>query len=303
MGVNLGIAQDFDTSESSKLFKYTVSNYSDLSSLVDVNEGDIAWVQNYSILTPTRFSGAWQYLSGVWVYGSKELQDQVSTNIAEIQQNEDDIIDLQNNKLEKGGYTGNAQDLDNAINAIDGSETKIVNGTNTTVTGTGTVGDPYIINASSGSSGPFLNPTIEIGTSGSTNINTPAGQNVVFDTVVGRNSIAGIAYLGGGSWQLPLGQYKMGFSVNASNGTNVRKNCIVNIRKNGVQDLTRTIARAYQRNFTDSSASYDMWPLDDFINMNLSGGESFSIFGQQGGSAGASNTVANECVWIIEKIV
>jgi len=113
--MSVGIVSFLDTSDSSKLFKYTVATYSDLSSLVDVNEGDIAWVQSYSLLNPTRFSGAWQFLGGVWVYGSKELQDQVSTNIAEIQQNEDDIVLLQNGKTDKGGYIGTSQDLKNEI--------------------------------------------------------------------------------------------------------------------------------------------------------------------------------------------
>jgi len=251
--MSVGIVSFLDTSDSSKLFKYTVSVYSDLSSLVDVNEGDIAWVQSYSLLTPTRFSGAWQYLGGAWIYGSKELQGQVSTNIAEIQQNEDaiallqssktdkggypgtsqdlkdeidtntsdvsskldkgaftgdaqdlensinqesvdrsnaditlqagistnasnisqegsdrsnadnalqlqisnndsDISTLQSSKLDNGGYAGNGQDLKDEIDSIDGSETKIQNGTNTTVSGTGTTADPYKVNAIGGAS-------------------------------------------------------------------------------------------------------------------------------------------------------
>ena len=140
-----------DTTDSSKLFKYVVSEYADLAALTDVQEGDIAWIQittgAFNPFTTTKLKGAWQFLGGVWEYGGEDLQNEIASNFAAIESNNQDILDLQNDKTEKGGYAGTSQDLENAINAIDGSETIVTQGTNTTVTGTGTAADPYIISS------------------------------------------------------------------------------------------------------------------------------------------------------------
>ena len=110
----MGISQlfYFETSDSSKLFKFTVEQYSDLSLLTDVNEGDLAFVSaTTGIFGFRNLKGLYEYKSGNWAYASKDLQDKQIQQQAEIDANELEIA----NKLSKGGYNGTAQDLEDLI--------------------------------------------------------------------------------------------------------------------------------------------------------------------------------------------
>ena len=119
MGVTLIYGNDFDTSDSSKLFKYTVDTFSTLSSLVGVTEGDLAYVSNTTGIFGFRnIKGGYEFKGGVWEYGNSELQELAITQQAEIAANDIDIASLQSNKLDKAGYTGNANDLKDYIDKL-----------------------------------------------------------------------------------------------------------------------------------------------------------------------------------------
>lgn len=116
MGISLTYGSDLETTESSKLFKYSVPNYSDLSTLSDVQVDDLAYVKNttgsFNPFTTTRLKGLYSYDGTNWVYSSEDLQNEVASNISEIESNDTDILNLQNNKLDKGSYNGTAEDLE-----------------------------------------------------------------------------------------------------------------------------------------------------------------------------------------------
>lgn len=74
-----------DTSPSSKVIKYTATNYTDLTTTVapTANEGDIAVVYNSQgvWLINRRLKGVYIYQSGVWEYGNQEIQDRLSAKV------------------------------------------------------------------------------------------------------------------------------------------------------------------------------------------------------------------------------
>lgn len=116
MGVTVLYGNDFDTSESSKLFKYSVDVSAELSSLVDVEEGDLAFVSTTTGIFGFRdLKGLYEFKGGLWVYATKDLQDLAIAQQAEIISNDQDIQDLQTDKLDKGTYTGDAQSIFDAI--------------------------------------------------------------------------------------------------------------------------------------------------------------------------------------------
>jgi hypothetical protein len=128
MGVTILYGNDFDTSESSKLFKYSVDVYAELSSLVDVVEGDLSFVSTTTGIFGFRdLKGLYEFKGGLWVYATKDLQDLAITQQAEITSNDQDIQDLQDEKADKtelatytplGNYIGTAEDLKNDINRL-----------------------------------------------------------------------------------------------------------------------------------------------------------------------------------------
>jgi len=112
MGVTVLYGNDFDTSESSKLFKYSVDVYADLSSLVDVVEGDLSFVSTTTGIFGFRdLKGLYEFKGGLWVYATKDLQDLAIAQQAEIISNDQDITILQDEKLDKGNYIGDADGL------------------------------------------------------------------------------------------------------------------------------------------------------------------------------------------------
>jgi hypothetical protein len=60
-------------------WKFTATNYADLLTKVGMVEGDLAWVYTAQGTWPInkRPEGAYQYISGVWEYGSQSLQDRI----------------------------------------------------------------------------------------------------------------------------------------------------------------------------------------------------------------------------------
>lgn len=82
------------SSATSRLYKYTVDTFNDLSTITDAVEGDIARVYNSQGIwgINKKSEGAYTYLSGVWEYGSRSLQ-------VEILNNDADILALQNEQI------------------------------------------------------------------------------------------------------------------------------------------------------------------------------------------------------------
>lgn len=159
-----------------------------------------------------------------------------------------------------------------------------------------------IIDAQSGNIITFINPTLVLTCTASVNLNSAAGLTVPFNVPL-RNTIPGISVSGAGVVTLgTAGEYRAGYKINSQNTQANRVNAAVVIRKNGVQDLPLTLTYSYGRNVSDPFSTHSLPMCDDIINMNLLGGETFQTFSQQAGTGGASNSIANQCFMIIEKI-
>ena len=81
------------SSATSRMYKYTVDVFNDLSSLVEVEENDIARVYNPQGIwgINRKNEGAYTYLNGVWEYGSRSLQTEILNNDADILANQTQI--------------------------------------------------------------------------------------------------------------------------------------------------------------------------------------------------------------------
>lgn len=109
----------------SKLYKYAVDVFNDLSALTDAEEGDIARVYNKQgvwILGTLKPEGAYTYLSGVWEYGSRSLQTEILNNDIDILalQNEQvlqntDLNNLELNKLDKFQTAYHLKDINDLL--------------------------------------------------------------------------------------------------------------------------------------------------------------------------------------------
>lgn len=147
----------------------TSGNYSDLSNLPNIKDS----INTYS------FNGAYSSLTGTPILSTVAT----SGNYADLS-NKPSIKD----SITTYGFNGNYPDLTNKPNIkdsintyIDGTETKITAGTNTTITGDGSVASPYVVNASgSANTGAHM----EVFTS-STNFIVPNGVTSVIVEVIG----------------------------------------------------------------------------------------------------------------------
>lgn len=131
--MGIGIFNFLDTTDSSSLNKYTVDVYGDLLNISNPVDGDLAHVRRTTgALNPfanTDLKGLYEFNDGTWEYASEDLQNELVSQQLEIDSNDVDILaiqneqttqnntlqDLETNKLDKGGYTGTAQDLKDDI--------------------------------------------------------------------------------------------------------------------------------------------------------------------------------------------
>ena len=115
--MSVGIFNYFETSDSSKIFKYSVDVFADLAALIGVEELDLAYVSTTTGIFGFRnLKGLYQYKSGVWVYASKDLQDLAIAQQSEIDNNEQAITDLENTKVES--VTGDGVDNTDPLNPV-----------------------------------------------------------------------------------------------------------------------------------------------------------------------------------------
>ena len=115
--MSVGIFNYFETSDSSKIFKYSVNVFADLAALIGVENLDLAFVSTTTGIFGFRnLKGLYQYKGGAWVYASKDLQDLAIAQQSEIDNNEQAITDLENTKLES--VTGDGVDNTDPLNPV-----------------------------------------------------------------------------------------------------------------------------------------------------------------------------------------
>ena len=67
--MSVGIFNYFETSDSSKIFKYSVNVFADLAALIGVENLDLAFVSTTTGIFGFRnLKGLYQYKGGAWVY-------------------------------------------------------------------------------------------------------------------------------------------------------------------------------------------------------------------------------------------
>lgn len=107
MGATINILSDLEN-ESSKVFKYTVGSHSDLLLLTDVEEGNIAWVENTTGIPyiNRKLKGVWQFKGGTWEYGNQDIQSEIITNVSNISSLNFGLTNVQSdlNEIEKIYY-------------------------------------------------------------------------------------------------------------------------------------------------------------------------------------------------------
>ena len=112
MGSSVTYGGDFDSNESSSIIKYTRDTRDELDLITDAEIGDIARVRNttgtglLNLFSQKKLEGAYEFASNGWEYGNQDLQDEISSNIANIQSNDQDILSLQNNKYDANNPLG-----------------------------------------------------------------------------------------------------------------------------------------------------------------------------------------------------
>ena len=97
--------------------KFYASTYADLN-LLSPKIGDIAYVYTTTgtgIFQTKRLKGAYDWDGTSWEYSSDAIQYEIASNIAKIQSNDQDILALQQGKLDKGTYPSDAQSIFDAI--------------------------------------------------------------------------------------------------------------------------------------------------------------------------------------------
>ena len=115
--MSVGIFNYLETSDSSKVFKYTVDVFADLATLTEVEELDLAFVSTTTGIFGFRnLKGLYQYKGGAWVYASKDLQDLAIAQQSEIDNNEQAITDLENTKVDS--VTGGGVDNTDPLNPV-----------------------------------------------------------------------------------------------------------------------------------------------------------------------------------------
>jgi len=115
--MSVGIFNYLETSDSSKVFKYTVDVFADLATLTDVEDLDLAFVSTTTgILGFRNLKGLYQYKGTTWVYATKDLQDLAIAQQAEIDNNEQAITDLENTKVDS--VTGDGVDNTDPLNPV-----------------------------------------------------------------------------------------------------------------------------------------------------------------------------------------
>lgn len=123
MGSSVFYGGDFDTNDTSRVIKYTETDFNTLKANITGQKiGAIAETINsvgfglvFGLGKP---SGFYRWDGADWVFKGKKLQDAISTNIDNITSNDTDILDLQDNKLDRGDYTGTGEDLRDDINRL-----------------------------------------------------------------------------------------------------------------------------------------------------------------------------------------
>jgi hypothetical protein len=148
---------------------------------------------------------------------------------------------------------------------------------------------------------PLLFPTLVLTCTNSIDINTVNGLTIPFSVPL-RSTISGISLVNGILTLGTSGQYRMSYKIISDSNNALRKNPHTVIQKNSLVDLPLTLSTTYERNTNDATGTNALPMVDDIINMNLLGGETFNVRGYQGGSGGGAITVPSSCIWTIEKI-
>ena len=97
MGVVIDLGKVKGLPVGSKYFRYTATNYTDLTTVVatKANEGDLAIVYNSQgvWLINRKLKGVYMYQSTVWTYANQELQDILGAKLDSVQSGFNTVID------------------------------------------------------------------------------------------------------------------------------------------------------------------------------------------------------------------
>lgn len=271
MGIDLR-NDDFDSTAAFNLFKYTALNFSALASIVDAASGDFAFVFNSqgTKWLPGTIGGSY-YPSGFYVFNgvSWQMDDTIKQIAEQLDIDIDDIIDLQNTRLES-----------------------VVAGANVTVDNT----DPLNPIISSSGGGTVANDSIILTATTAQDLNATVGLRVNFSTVL-KNTIAGSSVGVSGLVNLPAGNYKVSCKIFIRRFSGNVKNIKCVIRQGGVS-LERTAFLVAPGANAYPYASNVCIPIE----INLLTASNVDVLGFRVGSFGNTLTEINNCVFIIEKI-
>ncbi len=335
--MSVGIFNYFETSDSSKIFKYSVDVFADLAALIGVEELDLAFVSTTTGIFGFRnLKGLYQYKSGVWVYASKDLQDLAIAQQSEIDNNEQAITDLENTKLES--VTGDGVDNTDPLNPIlsfesassiktkyesnadtnaftDSEKTKLSNqsGTNTGDETTATIQSKRPIktvnnqsiegvgniNISGGGGGIKAASFISTIQQNVGTLLNGAGANIqiTLTNVLGPNSLN--FGISAGSVTIPLaGWYKVSLKGLTFSISNNRQNTGFVVKRNSV-NIAGTRVAGYIRNNSNNDASASAGPV--IPQFQFSQGDIIGLYAITAGDTNQTSfTTPQECVLTLE---